>query len=1031
MSVWFTESFRGQVFWDVSRIGAVTEGDFLSFTKQCPVTFVGGTIVASGEHPEVSFPKGISSSIDTKFLLETFYRYSRDGKKLIDGGGITKALLRRGCTFKTGLAAVYRLYTELDRNAEVYVGSEADTEASFLWSFVEHGFRSQTGLMKTTARVSETAIKRTNRKALREATVYQKLTTKVRSMINLRWKNRVRKQAHGEAKAVAKMENFADLADLGEDWTLHYDGWLTYLHFDSDEADEWYVLTTVDLDRLQQMLISRSMLALHEATWPCTADNSANEYAGYKKRIYKLFSSAIESASNAGEDAGLLCRDMRKVFNTYLSMAAGELSDEATATMLREIKIKRYDRFFNATKFLGILQSMPFDLAQDLGRIFKLLPAPDYDIAESFAARQDQHRNTNEYKPLDGDNPCNMEEFRQYFRKLMIQTLVQKNHHKGVGKHRSRRAPRWWKDYSENGYLPARLSAVDEIDLTGVCTYKERTEDNPDILKDSAVCEEHLDDVMSDEPDSFRRRNMLLRYLFDSTCPTPEKARKLLTRPEHVHRVGFKMEAHKPIARLFFIGNYTDRIVQSEMEENVHRVALHCPGYIIGQSPEFITTKIMQMVAPTLAYDEEVFFLNFDISAWSPGMRPDVQRISHDIWGEVFDRGEFRHAHRINEKSTIVLNKRGYQAAYINDGANLEGYNGKEMTFLHCALMGYSVYRYRRETGHDLSIPLAAYIDDGLAAFKDKVSNGPTRFLKFAEVVEDTYQRLGFLLEKSKCFLSDSFAIFLNEIYMGGQHITYGLRAIMRVGTKAFEKHETLRSRANTYMSGAQGAMKSGLDVISSFVAYLWLIGRMLLIYGVGEFMDARGAVLYAFTPGALGGLGAGSAVAVMTNLVSDGFTEGVACLQEMCRAYPAYKPKVVRLLRQDVIEKTNVATLLSPGSIEATKSAMHENRLSSAVARALLKEPLARRARILVRLYKKVKLEEMADAILVRTTTISPAVLSEIVSATPLALIEALVKKFNSSRTMSNLIGGKAFRRITRENRADGLNSMATFRRL
>lgn len=1031
MSVWFTESFRGQVFWDISRMRGITEDTFDQFTRACPVSFAGGKIEASGDHPEVIFPAGSSIDIDREFLHETFYRYSREGKRLVDGGAVTKHLLDKGCTFSTGLAAVYRLYSELDSRADDIVGTAADSEAKFLWSFVEHGFRAQTGLMKTTAKVAEAAVRRTNKKALRDASVYQKLTNTVRTIINLRWKNRVRKQAQGERKAIERMENFSDLADLDEDWTIHYDGWLTYMHFADDDPTEWYALTTVDLDRLQQMMISRSMLSLHEATWPCTADNSSNEYAGFRKRIYKVFSGAIREAATAHEDAGLLCRDMRKVFNTYLSMAAGELSDNATEEMLKEIKAKKYDRFFSATKFLGILQSMPFDLAQDLGRIYKLLPAPDYDIAESFAARQKQHFNMNPYSPANGDNPCNMDEFRQYFRKLMIQTLVHKNHHKGVGTHRARRAPRWWKDYAEHGYLPARLSAVDEIDLTGVCTYKERTEDNPDILKDSAVCEEHLEDVMDDDPENFRRRNMLLRYLFDSTCPTPEKARTLLTRREHVHRVGFKMEAHKPVARLFFIGNYADRIVQSEMEENIHRVALHCPGYIIGQSPEFITKKIMQMVAPTLAHDEEIFFLNFDISAWSPGMRSDIQRISHETWGEVFDRQEFRQAHRINEGATIALNKRGYKACYINPGANLEGYNGKEMTFMHCALMGYSVYRYRRETGHEVSIPLAAYIDDGLAAFKDSTANGPTRFLRFAEVVEDTYQRLGFLLEKSKCFLSDTFAIFLNEIYMGGQHITYGLRAIMRVGTKAFEKHETLRARANTYLSGAQGAMKSGLDIISSFVAYLWLIGRMLLLYGIGEFMDARGAVLYAFTPGALGGLGAGSAVAVMTNLVSDGFVEGVACLQEMVRAYPAYGPKVARILRQDVVEKSDVAILLSPSSVEATRAAMHENRLTSAVATALMKESLARRAKLLVRLYKHVKLEEMATAILSRATMIAPAVLTELVAATPLALIEALVKKFNSSRTMSNLIGGKEFRRITRLNRADGLNSMAEFRRI
>jgi hypothetical protein len=613
----------------------------------------------------------------------------------------------------------------------------------------------------------------------------------------------------------------------------------------------------------------------------------------------------------------------------------------------------------------------------------------------------------------------------------MILTLIRKNHGKGVGRCLKAVKPRWWKDYVDRGFLPQALSCVDDIDITGVGTYKERTEDNPDILKDSAVCEEDLDDVMDDQEDSFRRRNMLLRYLFDPSCPTVNRARLTFGRSTHVHRVGFKMEAHKPVARLFFIGNYTDRIIQSEMEENVHRVALHCPGYMIGQSTEFKVKKIMGMVAPRLEFDETVYFLNFDISAWSPGMRPEVQRISHELWGEVFDRQEFNLAYKINEEATIALNKRGYKASYRNNGANLEGYNGKEMTFLHCALMGYSVFRYRRASGHDLTVPLAAYIDDGLASFRDKISQGPTRFLQFADTVEETYQSLGFLLEKSKCFLSDSFAIFLNEIYMEGRHITYGLRAIMRVGTTAFDKHETLSARANTYLSGAQGSMKAGLDVISSLICYAWLIGRMLLVYGVKEFMDARAAVLYAFTPRGLGGLGAGTAVAVCTNLVADGMIEGIAALQEMVRAYPAYKDKVSAILRQDVVVKTPVAVMLNPSTLEAPMTSMSENRLRASVANALLKAPLARRARVLVRLYKCVNLEHLATAIVSPNVALSDVALKEILSSTPLALIESLVRKFDSARTMANLIGSKEFARITRANRADGVKSMADFRRI
>lgn len=1031
MSVWFTESFRGQVYWDVSRLESISRDQFHEFVKACPIYFNGGIIAETGEFPKVEFPTGFAEDIDHEWLDRVFYDSVRNGRPKLKGGGVTQQLLKTNARFKTGFPAVMRMYQEISKSCYKDATDRAKPEHKFLSLFVEHGFRAQAGMMKTTAEVAEAAANRINHKALLEASVYQQLTHIVRSVINLRWKNQVRKQAQSHPSAMKSLTNFAEDAQLPEDWIAYYDGWMTYIQHPDDPEDEWYALTTVDLDRLQQMLISRGMLSLHEASWSCTAGNDSALYRTHKARIMRIFESAIKKASEDPEFCSELCRDMRKTFNTYLSMAAGSLSDSATDAMMAELRNSKCGKYFSTQKFLAALIDMPFDLAQDLGRIYKLLPAPDYDIGESFASRQKQHLSMNPLNEITGQNPCNLDEFRKYMRKLVIITLVRKAHGKGVGKFKGAVAPRWWKDYMDRGVLPDRLDSVDSIDLTGVATYKIRTEDNPDILKDSAVCEEDIDLAFDDEEGAFKRRNMLLRYLYDNACPTPDKARNGLSRRDHIHRVGFKMEAHKPVSRLFFIGNYSDRIVQSEMEENVHRIALHCPGYMIGQSPEFSTTKIMQMVAPRLAYDEEVFFFNFDISAWSPGMRDDIQRISHAIWGEVFDRMEFKLAHKINEKAVIILNKRGYQAAYINPGANLEGYNGKEMTFLHCALMGYSVYRYRRATHHNVTIPLAAYIDDGLAAFPEKKSIGPTRFLKFAEIVEETYQALGFLLERSKCFMSDSFAIFLNEIYMSGSHITYGLRAVMRVGTSAFEKHETLLARANTYLSGAQGAMKAGLDIISSFIVYLWLIGRMLLVYGAVEFMDARASVLYSFTPRGLGGLGAGSIVSVATNLVVDNTVEGVACIQEMCRAYPAYKPKVCRLLRQDVVEKSDVAKMVAPTSLEAPHASMSENRLSSAVARALMREQLARRAKVLVRLYKGVKIEQLSTAIIGPNVALSAVMLKDLLAATPLALIESLVRKFDSARTMAVLIGPKEFRRITRQNRAEGLLSMANFRKL
>lgn len=1031
MSVWFVESFRGQVFWDLARLKHLRTDEWDAMLSACPVQFAGGKIEATGPYEEVVFPSGMSSEIDRTWIRDTFYHYTRETSKLIDGGYVTTELLKANATFTTGFNAVLRLYMHCKTDLLPLVTRQARREADFLKTFSTHAFRAQYQLMKTTPEIAAAAAARVDFKAFAECSTYQNLADVIRRLLTTRFKNQARLQATGKKKVRNHLQNFAEDVGLPDDWVVHYDGWITYVQLPDDEETEWLALTTVDIDRLQQMLISRSMVSAHEAVWAATAGNDVGEYRAHRRVVERIFDGAIRKAAADPHEAGSLCKDLRKAFNAYLSMAAGELSDAATDDMLAEIKKGRGGKFFNVQNFINALCAMPFDVAQDVGRIYKLLAAPDYDIGESFAARQKQHLKMNPLMELFGDNECSLREFRLYFKKLLALTLTRKNGGKGVGSWTKAVKPRWWDDYIKQGILPGPLESYEGLSLKGTAVYTPRSDESPDILKDSAACEERLEDAEDYGEDCKYRRNMLLRYLYDPTCPVPTQAAVKLTRKEHVHRVGFKMEAHKPVSRLFFIGNMTDRMVQSEMEENVHRVALNCPGYMIGQTPELTTRKIMSMVAPSLQHDERVYYFNFDISAWSPGMRDDIQRISHESWGEVFDCAHFYNAHRINEKSTILLNKRGYSAKYVNPGANLEGYNGKEMTFMHCALMGYSVHRYRRATGHEVSIPLAAYIDDGLAAFKEHARHGTARFLQFCDFVEDTYQRLGFQLEKSKCFMSDSFAIFLNEIYFEGRHVTYGLRAVMRVGTREFERHETLHARASTYASGAQGAMKAGLELVSAFFLYLWLIGRMLLVYGASAHLDARASVLYAFTPKGLGGLGAGSVIGICTNLVVDNLVEGITCIQAMARAYPSYEPKVVAILRQPVVEKDFTGLLLAPTSLDAPRVKMSENRLSAAVAHGLAKAKLAPRAKRLFTMAKDVKLTLLADAFVGPNTQLAPAVLDLAMAGTPMALIDALVRKFQSSRTMVMVIGSGEMRRITRENRHDGMSSLAQFKRI
>jgi hypothetical protein len=465
------------------------------------------------------------------------------------------------------------------------------------------------------------------------------------------------------------------------------------------------------------------------------------------------------------------------------------------------------------------------------------------------------------------------------------------------------------------------------------------------------------------------------------------------------------------------------------MEENVHRIGKDTAGYMIGQNTEFSIKKIMGMVAPTIEPGSRVYYLNFDLKRWSPGMRADVQRQTHELFGEVFDRPEFFEAYRINEGAYVAMNKRGYKGVFINPGANFEGYNGKEMTWMHCSMMGYAVYRYKVATKHDVTLNLCAFIDDGLATFHDRAENGPKRFLQFVDKVTKTYAALGFVLELSKCYLSDCLGIFLNEIYFKGRHVTYGLRAVMRIGTNIPEPTDTIFEELGARAAGCQGAMKSGMDLISAYTAYLWSSAQVMMKHNAHRNMDGAGASLFFYAPKVFYGLQQPNLVAMASNLATDGLAESISTIQSMALAYPPYKDSVVKLLRTNVGAKSDESMLIAPRTVKALRATIVETRIKRAVLQKLLRVQLASRARKLIGLGKGFDIAAFSRAVIAPNTVLVESLVNDIREATPYAIVMALVNKFESARTVQLLIGFSRVKGIARENRMDVAKTMLAFK--
>ena len=76
----------------------------------------------------------------------------------------------------------------------------------------------------------------------------------------------------------------------------------------------------------------------------------------------------------------------------------------------------------------------------------------------------------------------------------------------------------------------------------------------------------------------------------------------------------------------------------------------------------------------------------------------EPQRINHEIWASLYGRHLFKRAQEVNEDAHIYLNMEGYVGWFMNTHANLEGFNGKELTMI---LITHSVKRWRKKVVAD------------------------------------------------------------------------------------------------------------------------------------------------------------------------------------------------------------------------------------------------------------------------------------------------------------------------------------------
>jgi len=803
-----------------------------------------------------------------------------------------------------------------------------------------------------------------------------------------------------------------------------------------DLAGRIIALSKSDIQRVHQMLTAICSGLFATVSQACVAPGRERSQAARIGAAYEAQVSRIMSAARvtpAGDEV-YVCKTFKRAFGAYLGELAGPLCRIETDELWAETRSTTHASKYDTHGWVAEIRGWSASTAFNLGKVYKVCPAPDASPGLTLLERHEMVTNRNVMQPHMTDR------FKAMHRAQILRAYIRRPGVK-LALRSQARVPTWWSAYRSGVLDSVPTSEIHQyLEWERTATMPARSAHDPSVWKDSGLGWDSFEEAV--DPDRPQRHgNMLTRMVFDSSVPMPGVRHATSV---HDHKIDIKPEGHKDPARGIYSGNIRDRLNQSWMEVAVQDVARFHPSFMIGVDAATRDERVKIIVSRN--HDPRMIdvYYSFDIAGWSPRMSDTVQELSHQNWAELYDEDLFRRASQINNNARIYMNKHGYTGWYTNPGANLEGYNGKEMTYILITLMCLAVEAWRimvvdkglatAAESMMWSAILLAYIDDGLAKLSLPRARATRLFKLFQTCTVDTFAECGFTVELSKCYPSDRFAIFLNEPYLGGRHVVHGTRAAMTICAENTEPHTTLVERVSSVSTGCRGAVMAGLDAIT---------GTMLQAYHTYKHIrewvrrpDPVVAALWSFAPRAWGGLGLPTALQLGTSGGGSALEESVNTMQCWAKCSIPARKLFLTCVRMEMSARTSTGVLLAPLGGRVSSATMIETRVPDAVRDALTRIRSTGGLSLLAREFLAYSSAESLDTYSGCIVPLKPGVvlqeqlLSDLSSAHPHAIFSSFARRIEKSTTLIALVGQRTVIRIMKANRQDAARSYATFKR-
>jgi hypothetical protein len=754
-----------------------------------------------------------------------------------------------------------------------------------------------------------------------------------------------------------------------------------------------------------------------------------NEMLGLMKRMYRA--GARCSPGNHVK----VCKSYKKAFAVYHATLAGPCAAADTVILRDEALSVGEVTEQDLESYWSSLASFTVKEAHNVGKVFKVCPPPDVSPGATMLDR---------IADIKDANPFNERFGQTVLDELKIQIVFARCNMPGPkpGFKVPNFRPQWAGHYFRGDWanvpiddLPDAIAWEDSLSVPG------RSSLDPSIWKDSSVGADTLEEGLSGEF-SQMKKNMKTRMLFDQEVPTPETLELNL---EDVVEMLIKGEGHKDPARAIFSSNIRHRFRQSVLELAVEKVAQHHPAFFVGTGPEQYE-RVERLI--TLAGVDPGFlvrYYSFDVSGWSAKMSAHIQLESRKLWGKMYGEDMFVDNFQEMGEATIYVNKSGYIGSYKNNGSNLEGFDGKHLTMVNVAMLAATVKVWRaaavaeglctQDEADKVKATLMSYIDDGMAKVDFPASGGQAQaeacFVLFQKVSQEVFLDASFKLDPPKCFPSDVFFVFLNEVYVAGRRVMHGTRAASAICGDPMEEHLSFPECVDKVSNGCRGVVKSGADATAA--SFLQAFHLYYLASDWVKIVDPVTFARWAVIPRAMGGLGLPTQLQMGSTAGGEPFAEGIRLMQSLCPTTTFDEQLLVELISAEYAQNSTESILVAPMAVHVKNGYMPTAGMSIAVRRAIEDfkirgGELSPIAEEYLRYSDPEALKDYASMVVPEDGPVQEVYLDASADSHPQKVFAQFTRSIESSRTLRNIVGWRVYTSIVSENRASCKESWAIF---